>query len=677
MKPRRFAGAWRARRSERGSMAVTIGLFMLLGVILLESLVLGYQFYLRRQMQNIADLAALAGAQTLSGISCSAAIAAAKSNAALNGTTSSLTVDCGNWSPSSAATDHYTVLSGIPATDPNAVRVSVTGTMPFAASWMPSSQVYAQAIAIRNGTPVAVFSIGSSLICSLYANVLCGSAVANVNLSMISLLRALGYTVPTNITLAGLNTLLSTNAVTLNQLIGAVASVTGVSNLSALVGVSGAVGNMSIPLLSASATTRGLLTMDSLSSTSTSVATSVLNAQLNALDVITAGLGIANKNSAISATIGAAGITAQAFLVAPPSIGIGGVGASAYAGQVRVYAHITSAGLTGAIPLLGLVASFDLPIEIDVAGAQATVTSLCTARDSSYNDLASFAVTNPLLQACVGDITASSVMSTATSCSAGVSSKTILSLVGGLATINAGLTLQAFPNSGNYTLAAGQSVTTGTNSLALGTTLSQVLTALNTQLVASLLPGASTSSGVVGNASGSNSATGSSTLASALLNPLGATLSTAATAAQTGLGALTTLTGALTSTGTAVLSGQQLTLASLLSGTVGVVSSLLTSVQQIVGGLVSGLLYPCGLLGNAQACLASKLAGTGTANGTTVYNSLLTTLGLVANLLQPVLDSLGLLVSNALQGLLGANVGQATLKLISLNCLGTDVRLVK
>ncbi|KKB63160.1 hypothetical protein WM40_12975 [Robbsia andropogonis] len=689
MNPRRVAGVSRLhdshtlsfqhgrRGAQRGSMAVTIGLFMLVGIVLLESLVLGYQYYLRRQMQNVADMAALAGAQTLSGVNCSSAIAAATSNAALNATTTSLVVDCGNWSPSSAATDHYTILSGIPATDPNAIRVSVTGQMPFAPDWMPSSQVYAQAIAIRNGTPVAVFSIGSGLICSLYASALCGSAVANVNVSMISLLRALGYTVPTNITLAGLNALLSTNSVTMNQLVSAVASVTGVSSLSTTLGLSGVAGNASIPLLSTGATSRGLMTMDSPSSTSTSVATSVLNAQLNALDVITTALGIANKNSAIGAAIGAGGITAQTYLVAPPSIGIGGVGATAYAAQVRVYAHITSAGLTGSVPLLGLVASFDLPIEIDVTGAQATLTSLCTARDSSYNDLASFHVTNPLLQSCVGNITAASVMNPATSCSAGVGSQTILSLVGGLAKINAGLTLQGFANDGDYTLSAGQSVTTGSNPLSLGTTLSQVLTALNTQLVASLLPGASTATGVTGSSSGSNSATGSTTLASALLGATGSTLSTAATAAQTGLSALATLSSALTSTGTQVLSGQQVTVASLLTGTVSAVSSLLTSVQQIVGGLVSGLLYPCGLLGNAQACLASKLSGTATANGTTVYNSLLATAGLVANLLQPVLNSLGLLLSNALQSLLGANLGQATLKLLSLNCLGTDVRLVK
>jgi uncharacterized membrane protein len=677
MNPRRVTGASRARQLQRGSMAVTIGLFMLLGVILLESLVLGYQYYLRRQMQNVADMAALAGAQTLSGIDCSAAIVAAKSNAALNATTNSLVVDCGNWSPSSTAADHYQILNGIPATDPNAVRVSVTGKMPFAATWMPSSQVYAQAIAIRNGTPVAVFSIGSSLICSLYANVLCGSAVANVNLSMVSLLRALGYSVPSNITLASLNALLSTNSVTLNQLVSAVASVTGVSNLSALVGVSGTVGNTSIPLLTASATARGLLTMDSGNATSTSVATSVLNAQLNALDVVTAALGLANKASAIGTQLGAGGITAQAYLVAPPSIGVGGVGTSAYAGQVRVYAHITSAGLTGTVPLLGLVASFDLPIEIDVAGAQATLTSMCTARNSSYNDLASFHVTNPLLQACVGNITAASVMSTATSCSAGLTSKTVLSLVGGLATINAGMTLQALSNDGDFTLSAGQSATTGSNPLALGTTVSQILTAVSTQLVASLLPGASTATGVTGTATGSNSATGNATLASALLSATGSTLSTAATAAQSGLGALNTLSTALTSTGTSVLSGQQLTVASLLTGTANVVTSLLLSVQQIVGGLVSSLIYPCGLLGNAQACLASTLSGTGTVNGTTVYNSLITTLGLVSNLLQPVLNSLGLLVSNGLQSLLGANLGQATLKLISLNCLGTDVRLVK
>ena len=659
-------------RGQRGSAVVTMALMMLVGVVLLEGVFLGYQFYMRRQLQNIADFSALAGAQQLSGLDCTAALAAASSNGAANGggMLTTLTRGCGNWDPSYADQHHYRAVSGTPAADPNAVQVVVTGTMPFSPDWLATKTISANAIAIRNGTPVAVFSIASNLMISQLGCVAACGAIANVNLSMLKFLQALGLNLPASITVGQLTTLLSTTSFTYQNIVNAVGAATGLGSLSSVLSVSASVANLPVQLLT-TANGRGLFTFDT-SSASTNSANSALSLNLNVLDVLSAAVGVANRASAIGTQIGAGGITAQVYVIAPPSIGVGGVGAMAYSAQVRVLANVTTAGITGAVPLLGLIANVNLPIEIDVADASARLTSLCTARDSSGAETATFAVSAPLLQACVGGITASSLLSNKTSCSTAQTSQTVLSLVAGLATVNAGVSLAAFPNTGSYTLAAGQSVVTASNNLQLGTTLTSVLNALATQITATLLPGA-TGSTSTSTASGIN---GNATLATALLAPVGVSLGTAASAVNTGLNAIATLINGVGTIGQSVLTTQQLNLATTLQATSSVVTSLVSSVGQVVGGLLGSLIGPCGLIGGSpQACLASKLAGTQA--GTTTPNALLAVIGAIANLLQPALNSLGGFLASALNTLLGANLGQANLTLTSLNCLGTDVRLVQ
>jgi hypothetical protein len=202
--------------------------------------------------------------------------------------------------------------------------------------------------------------------------------------------------------------------------------------------------------------------------------------------------------------------------------------------------------------------------------------------------------------------------------------------------------------------------------------LTSLLSALATQLTGSLLPGA-TGSTSTSAAAGAN---GNSILASALLAPPGVSLGTAASAVNTGLNAIANLINGVGTIGQSVLSTQQFNLATTLQATSSVVTGLVSSVGQVVGGLLGSLIGPCGLVGGSdQACLASKLAGTQA--GTTTPNALLAVVGAIANLLQPALNSLGSSLASALNTLLGANLGQANLTLTSLNCLGTDVRLVQ
>lgn len=437
-------------------------------------------------------------------------------------------------------------------------------------------------------------------------------------------------------------------------------------NLGAALNLNTGFGSNLVNLLTVNATSRGLLTIDD-----SADAGSVLNANLNALNLVQVAAGVANTKNAIKTDLSVPGLTTQISVVEPPSIGIGGVGTTAYSSQVRVYAHLTTSSIfpTASIPatLIGLVATIDLPIAIDVANAKATLTSLCTARDANNRDFATFNVSAPLLRVCVGNINQTSIMSQVTDCSTGLTSQTVLSLLGGVVKLNAGFSTPLLPNdTGPYNLEAQQSVMTTANPLAAGTTvttLTTALTAVASQLVSSLLTGGSGSTGTTSN----------SGLASALLTASGNSLGNASAAVKGGLNAVTTLTNGLNTAVQSFLSVGQTGVPGLLQGVTAVTASLLSAVSNLVGGLLSGLIYPCGLLGNNQDCLASTLSGT----SGSYANTLLAEVGLLANLLQPTLNAVGQTLATLLNNLLGANLGQSTLTLIDLDCIGQGVRLVK
>src|SRR5690606_34521826 len=156
-------------------------------VTLLASADLGYLFYMKREMQKVADLSALAGAQRIDKRNCGPAIAAATGNANLNMSRYSMTlpasqnpITCGRWDPAAPAatttvaseatpTERYDgnwvrTYFGTPVTgaDFNAVKVAFTQEVPMFFSFMGTRTVSVQAIAIRD-TPLATFSVGSKI----------------------------------------------------------------------------------------------------------------------------------------------------------------------------------------------------------------------------------------------------------------------------------------------------------------------------------------------------------------------------------------------------------------------------------------------------------------------------------------------------------------------------------
>lgn len=197
----RGSGACCARARQRGAVsAMAVILMATIGVAALVSIDIGYVFYGQRQLQKIADLAAVSGAQQLKraadlATTSASVMAAVQGTATQNGYRPAVTTSCGDvasgaadgmraclglWDPGNPANGdsrrHFN--SGYnPATvSPNAVRVQATMTLPVLFVFPGSSGRQLRAEAIAAGSPpVASFSLGSGLVDVNTANGLLGT----------------------------------------------------------------------------------------------------------------------------------------------------------------------------------------------------------------------------------------------------------------------------------------------------------------------------------------------------------------------------------------------------------------------------------------------------------------------------------------------------------------------
>jgi uncharacterized membrane protein len=155
---------------QRGSVVINATIALSLLVIVLIGVELGYLFYVKRELQKTADLAALAGAQALEGDSCTTATAAAIANAAKNfppGLTpvGSDSVVCGHWDPVSRPTaPHFGPPLG--GQKFNAVRVTINRTPALLLAGIPGNEprpVGVDALAAHKH-PLAALNIRSTLV---------------------------------------------------------------------------------------------------------------------------------------------------------------------------------------------------------------------------------------------------------------------------------------------------------------------------------------------------------------------------------------------------------------------------------------------------------------------------------------------------------------------------------
>ena len=159
----------KSHRRQHGSVIINTAIALSLIVIALIGTELGYLFFMKREFQKTADLAALAGAQSLKPNSCSEATTAAISNASQNlpagFTLAASDVVCGRWDPVSRPTSpHFSPTNS--GEKFNAVHVSITRTPAQLLAGILGNggrQISVEAVAAQK-TPRAALTIRSTLV---------------------------------------------------------------------------------------------------------------------------------------------------------------------------------------------------------------------------------------------------------------------------------------------------------------------------------------------------------------------------------------------------------------------------------------------------------------------------------------------------------------------------------
>lgn len=376
MHPFSPASPVRQRQHQTGGVLIQFALMLTLLIGILAVIDIGYLYYAKRDLQRLADLAALEATENLvwgDAGSCSAAVAAGQRSidaqwpfaleAELQRT------ECGNWELGNWDPDLATrfIVSSAPI---NATRVTLVGIAPkfVPFSWTgddPERKVSATATGARTQDPIAAFSIGSGVarlnegvLNSLLAALL-GTTVdldlvdykglANTNIDLLGLQDAVGLQLGTYDELASAEVSL---ADLLNLAISAIENQPDADTLGVDIGALKALmlpslGSTFINLLKTE-TQSGLLDIGLYADNPASA----LAADVNALNLLLVGLQVANAKSAATLQIEVpleplAKVDLKMRIIEPPAIAIGPPGyeggvprTSAHNGQVRALADI-------------------------------------------------------------------------------------------------------------------------------------------------------------------------------------------------------------------------------------------------------------------------------------------------------------------------------------------------
>ena len=175
---------------QRGSVPILAFIFLIVVLILAFAIDAGYAFMKRRDLQRTADMAALAGAQTLPGCANATSydtVARNNVTANLGSNVTGLTIatSCGIWtSPAATATTPGTFVAATAAnaSSGNAVSVTLTLGVPSFFQLTGTRTIAATAVA-RKAPAVVTFTVDSGLL------------ALNTNNSLLApLLQAIGIT---------------------------------------------------------------------------------------------------------------------------------------------------------------------------------------------------------------------------------------------------------------------------------------------------------------------------------------------------------------------------------------------------------------------------------------------------------------------------------------------------
>lgn len=302
-------------RRQSGSVAMLGALWLMIAVICLATIDIGNVFWQKRELQKIADLAALAGASATSLRDCGPS---AQRNAQQNGAVASeVAVECGNWKKSragSSASDMF-----VAGQDPfNASRVQMMRAVPFFFIWQTSGNssrsVEASAVAWRP-QPAAALSIRTTLLkvdttqSAILNAVLGGLLGSNIKLdavgwngilgTQINLLQFLDFLAPRVGVNVGDYAKLVSADVTVGVLLQTMVDVVQQSGNTAGVALQ-ALNQLVTAALGVPALT---LKLSQLLNLQTGLDFSALDLGLNAFDLVQGAIQVGNGNSALSAAV--------------------------------------------------------------------------------------------------------------------------------------------------------------------------------------------------------------------------------------------------------------------------------------------------------------------------------------------------------------------------------------
>ncbi|MBV7486661.1 pilus assembly protein TadG-related protein [Bordetella sp. BOR01] len=518
------------RARQRGSIAVSAAFAVLIGLVVLLSVQVGYLFYMKRELQKAADLAALSAAQVLvagddaCAAGASPTLLAAKGAAVKNVAgivdtiaASDVTVDCKLWDPNRPDAGGMYLFDPDPSKGErlNAVRVRIDKALgalipSVVGGWIGGTQASVVAVAAAS-KPTAAFSVGSKLLGTESTGALMSllrvvgvdpdlslvgyEGLVGATITPAGLLRELGIPVTADLNVGDLNALLAANQVSVGQLLDAVVNLAGHDELLGLnAAVLNAIGaslnmdslNVQLGTEAAEGAMRGLFA----AITAPTTAQEALGIKLDALGLITSAIGVATAGNAAAIDIPASGLlsalgldlSVKAAVVEPPSIGIGQArhgaipGARAYTSQIRLNLNIgtSSSGLGGLLGALGT--SITLPIFVDVVNAQGELTeTMCSERPRK----AAVEVKSAVLGACLGKpISMADAFSKKDMCATNMSADTEFVRLLGVSLLHGKVApLSILPAPAEEVIVAedGPPVSTSANPLALGATISGLL----------------------------------------------------------------------------------------------------------------------------------------------------------------------------------------------------------
>jgi uncharacterized membrane protein len=416
-----------SRRQQRGVASVLAAMWLLVAVAALAVIDVGNVFYQRRVMQNVADMAANAGAQVIDN-ACSRAPATALGIAGANGFNASapgnsITTTCGRWDPTLYAGPTYYAASATPS---NAVQVTVSKQVPY--FFLGKGRVVS-ATGLAQAVNVGAFTIGTTT-ASVDPTVVTGllNAMLGTNINALQI-SAVGYQglaqsriqIGDLVTAAKVGTVdqLLAMKVTAAQFVSLMLTAlqntkVANANLSLALGALQAFASANIPgsqtfAIGAVNGATGLLQVGLADTQSALTATiSPLDALFVTADIARVGKSAVSVSTGLNLGIATASLQVQ--VIQPPVLAIGEAGQTpagawrtvATSSQVRAYLGVSLGAVPGSFLGLGSTPLLNLPISIEVTPGIARLESnRCAATAAASNSVVG--VQPGIANVCVGN----------------------------------------------------------------------------------------------------------------------------------------------------------------------------------------------------------------------------------------------------------------------------------